>query len=188
MPSNKIPFSALPPAYQKQAAAQLGLSIEIPGEAVAKPAPIPSWEPLRQIHRVWIPGNIPSLKNSKQIVSIPIMGSKKCGACGHLKASPRLVPSKLHKTYEKASANWWKAATSEWLRHAEPLPRPLRIGFQFYRDSHRRFDYTNSLDTVQDLMVSNKWIEDDCAEVMLPIVIPYAYSKENPGVWILLFS
>lgn len=60
--------------------------------------------------------------------------------------------------------------------------KPYRVSFKFIRDSRRKFDYVNPLQTVQDLMVKNNWIEDDNCDNIIPIFEPYEYDKDNPGV------
>lgn len=113
-------------------------------------------------------GNVPSSKNSKQWTG------------------KFLISSKTTRTYQK-NTEWlwakWRPTFKAW---TNDLPKPYRVHFRFVRDSHRKFDYVNPLQTVQDLMVKHKWIEDDNADELLPVLEPYRYSKEYPGVeiWI----
>lgn len=59
---------------------------------------------------------------------------------------------------------------------------PYMVEFTFIRDSHRKFDYINAAQIVQDLMVKNKWLEDDNCDVMIPVFAPYQYKKNDGGV------
>ena len=60
--------------------------------------------------------------------------------------------------------------------------KPYKVSFKFIRGSRRKFDYVNPLQTVQDLMVKNNWLEDDNCDNIIPILEEYEYDKENPGV------
>ena len=62
------------------------------------------------------------------------------------------------------------------------------VGFYFIRDSRRKFDYVNPLQTVQDAMVKHKWIEDDNMEMLLPIFEGYHVDKERAGVHITILG
>lgn len=129
--------------------------------------------PTAMLKGIFIPGNVPSLKNNKKIIQIRPKGRPPI---------PRLVPSDRHAAYAKAVANHFLYHKQAFRNAAKTLPKPLRIAFQFIRDSRRAFDYTNAMDTVQDLMVEHGWIPDDNCNEMIPVPVPYLYSKERPGV------
>jgi Holliday junction resolvase RusA-like endonuclease len=131
--------------------------------------------------KIFIPGNVPSLKNSKQIISIPVKGRPGV-------KRPMLTSSKRHKQYKKDTAMYWTTLGLGFVKIVKPLPKPLHIHFQFIRGSKHKFDYTNALDTVQDLMTEFGWIDDDNADEILPIIEQYQYDKENPGVFIWVGS
>lgn len=132
--------------------------------------------------RIFIPGNVPSLKNSKQIIQIPIKGG-----CG--KKRPMLTSSKSVKAYERNTLMYWKINASKFREEAKwHQGKPLNVAFKFLRGSKHKFDYTNALDTVQDLMVRYGWIPDDNADEILPVIKPYEYNKSTPGVLIWIES
>jgi len=118
----------------------------------------------------FIPGNTPSLKNSKRIVGR-----------GKFK---KLIPSERHEAYEKETKVFYDNHSYEFCDEASNHTKPLNIAFYFVRDSRRKFDYTNAIDTVQDLIVKNGWIEDDNCTEMKPVIAGYHVDKENPGVYI----
>ncbi len=118
----------------------------------------------------FIPGNTPSLKNSKRIVGR-----------GKFK---KLIPSERHETYEKETKGYYQAQALSFIIESKIYDKPLNIAFYFVRDSRRKFDYTNAIDTVQDLIVKNGWIEDDNCTEMKPVIAGYHVDKENPGVYI----
>lgn len=112
----------------------------------------------------FIPHNVPSSKNSKQWT-------------GKI-----LISSKATQQYKKATAAYYKLYGKEFREITENLPRPLRIKFTFIRGSKHKFDYINPLQTVQDIMVDNNWIEDDNSDIILPVFEPYIYDKSKTGV------
>ena len=123
--------------------------------------------------------NVPSLKNSKRIVPNK-----------HTKRGFLLLPSELHEEYKKMTEMQYTMFGIEFRRAVKVfgLSHPLFVEFTYIRSSRHKFDYTNAQDTVQDLMVKNQWIEDDSADHLLPIFIPYQYDKTNPGVLIRLIT
>ena len=136
--------------------------------------------------RIFIPGNVPALKNSKQIIQIPIKGARACPLCKHKKGRPMLTSGKRHKEYVKATMGHWIQGAYIFKTAAKDMPRPLHITFFFHRKSRHQFDYTNALDTLQDLMVEHGWIPDDNAYEMIPVISGYEYDKDKPGVTIML--
>jgi hypothetical protein len=114
----------------------------------------------------FIPGNVPSSKNSKQWT-------------GRF-----LVMSKTMKTYVKNTADFWALYAADFQRKTKDLPKPLRVEFQFVRDSRRKFDYINPAQTVQDLMTEHGWIVDDNCDEIVPVFLPYKYDPSSSGVFI----
>lgn len=130
-----------------------------------------------KINTTWeIKGNVPSKKNSKRIV---IRGKH-----------PLLLPSELHETYKKQTALQYQVFGIEFRRAVKfyELEYPLRVEFTFIRGSKHRADFTNALDTVQDIMVSEKWLPDDDMLHIIPSFQPMEYDKNNPGVIIKLLT
>ena len=119
----------------------------------------------------FIPFNTPSSKNNKQWTG------------------KFLVWSKLAQKYRKDTKKYWieqkEAFCTECNFHH---CYPYEISFKFVRNSHRRFDYVNPLQTVLDLMVEHGWLLDDNADIVIPVFLPYAYDKENPGVYITILD
>ncbi len=113
---------------------------------------------------IFIPGNVPSSKNSKRWTG------------------KMLIHSKTTMNYIKASKAFYIENKYYFHKMIEGKEKPYKVSFTFIRGSRRKFDYVNPLQTVQDLMVKNKWIEDDNCDNIIPIFEPYQYDKENPGV------
>lgn len=118
----------------------------------------------------FIPGNVPSSKNGKQWTG------------------RYFVFSKATKEYQKNSRDWYLLYRDEFQKAVAELPKPLILEFEFVRDSRRKFDYVNPLQTVQDFMVDAGWVEDDSCDHIIPRFRPYRYDKEKPGVYINVIS
>jgi len=119
--------------------------------------------------RIFIPGEVPSSKNSRQII---IKGGKY-----------RSIASDFCQKYIKSTRILYSMAEPVFSRMI-PYTPPLCIGFQFVRKTNRIFDYTNIAQIVQDMMTQSNWIKDDRMSELLPVFFPYTKDKENPGVWI----
>lgn len=120
---------------------------------------------------IFISGNVPSSKNSKQWT-------------GRM-----LIKSKATRTYEAATEQVWIDKREEFLRRLELKKAPIKIGFYFVRGSRHKYDWVNPVQTIQDLMVKHGWIEDDNTTIMVPTPFRIKgvfdhYDKENPGVYI----
>lgn len=115
---------------------------------------------------IFIPGNVPSSKNSK------------------VWTGKLLINSKLARSYITDTAHIYKKYTSIVTQRLEMLKAPYPIEFTFIRKSRHSFDYINALQIVQDLMVMHGWLIDDNADVLIPMFRHYEYNKDNPGVYI----
>ncbi len=120
---------------------------------------------------IFIPGNVPSSKNNKQWT-----GTK-------------LIWSKSARDYREATQWLWASEAGRFRDQVKETPKPLMIAFYFVRDSRRKFDFANLLQTVQDMMVSYGWIADDNIDEMVPMPVCidgrfYHVDKDNAGVFI----
>ena len=122
---------------------------------------------------IFIPGNVPSSKNSKRFVRTR-------------NGKPRLIHSETAMRYIKATEWDYISGKKKFQDMIKGLEKPYYVSFTFIRDSKRKFDYVNPAQTVQDLMVKYGWIEDDNCEILIPVFEPYQYDKEKPGVIISL--
>lgn len=122
---------------------------------------------------IFIKGNVPSSKNGRRWTGKYFIGSK---------ATVR---------YYKESKAQWVENKEEFLKMIEGKEKPLTIGFHFVRGSKHQWDVINPLQTIQDLMVTYGWLEDDNTDIMLPVPLIiddkyHSYDKVNPGVYIEL--
>ena len=124
------------------------------------------------VKSIFIPGNVPSSKNSKQMIIN--------------QGRTFFVWSKTAQKYVRTSKNVYVSYALVFKKHLEGLKKPYRISFKFIRGSKHKFDYPNPLQTVLDLMVLYGWLEDDNADEVIPVFELYSYSKEKPGVKIAI--
>ena len=121
---------------------------------------------------IFIPGNVPSSKNSRMMTK-----------------SGLLIKSPLCFKYEKATKDIFVEKSKEFREYVGEIDKPLFIRLHFVRDSKRRCDFHNLTQFIADLLVKNGWIEDDNMNQVffVPYKIEgkwYSVYKENCGVWI----
>lgn len=113
---------------------------------------------------IYIKGNVPSSKNSKQWT-------------GRM-----LINSKTVRNYLKVYEYQFIEYREEFIKLIKNKDKPLNVCFYFIRDSKRRFDYVNVCQLPLDLMVKHKWIDDDNAQEIIPIFKGYEVDKSKAGV------
>ena len=118
---------------------------------------------------IFISGNTPSSKNSKQFVTL------KTG-------KTLLINSKTVQKYLKESKADWLTNKNEFLKMLKNKEKPYKIELYFIRDSKRRFDYINSAQIVFDLMQHYGYIEDDDSTNVIPIFKGFEVDKARAGV------
>lgn len=113
---------------------------------------------------IFITGNVPSSKNSKQWTG------------------KMLINSKTVRNYIKEHEQEWILYRSSFLKLIKSKPKPYRVGFYFIRNTKRKFDYLNAAQLPCDLMVKYGWIDDDNCTEIIPVFLGYEVDKNNPGV------
>jgi len=121
-------------------------------------------------NRIFIAGNVPSLKNSKQIVRT------KTGL-------PFITSSKLCKKYTSDTKMQFVNNVGKFYNIIVG-PKPLRIKFYFIRKDKRKFDYINVVQILLDLMIKYEYIADDNMDEVIPVFGGYHVDSSNPGVYI----
>jgi hypothetical protein len=154
---------------------------------------------------MFIPGNVPSLKNSKVKTSRGIFSSKTVNK--YIRALGIQAFSSSKKIV-KGYADPTRVNQIEELRaHFEEMKigksNPIIIGYHQVRNSKRLFDFSNSVEILQDLMTAHDFIEDDNVKYVFPVPMSingelidesnsrafplHSVDKENAGCWIKLF-
>ena len=118
---------------------------------------------------IFIPGNTPSSKNSKQFVTL------KTG-------KTLLINSKTVQKYLKESKADWLINKNEFLKMLKDKEKPYKVELFFIRDSKRRFDYINVAQIVFDLMQEYEYIENDDSINVIPIFKGFEVDKARAGV------
>ena len=118
---------------------------------------------------IFIAGNTPSSKNSKQFVTL------KSG-------KTLLINSKTVQKYIKESKTDWLVNKNEFLKMLKGKEQPYKVELFFIRDSKRKFDYINAAQIIFDLMQEYGYIEDDDSTNVIPIFKGYKVDKNGAGV------
>lgn len=159
----------------------------------------------KAIDMVFIPGNIPSLKNSKVKTSRGIFHSPTVSrfirSLGIQHFNSRKKEVKGYKDPLRPNKFEALRPAFEAMKHGKN--DPIIIGYHQVRNSKRLFDFSNSVELIQDLMTAHDFIEDDNVKYVFPVPMSidgrliseldprafplYSVDKENPGVWIKLF-
>jgi hypothetical protein len=115
------------------------------------------------VHSWFIPGNVPSLKNSK------VWTGK------YLVASPSV------KRWQKISLEAWQAQKDSFREVTKDLPRPYFIHFTFLRKVDNYWDITAPTETIADEMVRHGWINDDNIYEFIPVFGKPRLERKEPG-------
>lgn len=119
-------------------------------------------------------GELYSSKNSKRIVKF---GNR-----------PALIASSQYLKSIKPIEQQLILNRCKWLEMIKNTNKPFKIVFKIYRKTHRKFDYLNIVQGLQDLMVKCGWLSDDNADEIIPYFEPYEVDKTNPRTVIKIIS
>lgn len=110
---------------------------------------------------ITIVGRIPSKKNGKQIVCFGKV--------------PRVLPSKAYQ-------EWHKVASKQ-IADIDFIPSQSKIKFVLYAPDKRKADLSNKWQSVEDLLVDNKKLEDDNWFILPDIHMKFGgVDTENPRI------
>lgn len=154
---------------------------------------------------IFIPGNVPSSKNSKVKAARGIFSSPAVTRyLRNLGIQTYNSKKKYIKGYvDKTRPNIIEEFRDEIEKMKIGKENPLFIGFHHVRKQNREFDFSNSLELIQDLFTAHDFIEDDSVKYMFPVPMTikgelptprnlrkknwYSVDKNNPGVWVKIF-
>ena len=138
---------------------------------------------------IFIPGNVPSSKNSRINTKHGSFASKTVKSyLNSLGIQSYSSSKKLVKGYVN-KPNLIENLREDFLKQTSGKQLPLEIGFHFVRDSRRKFDFHNIVQVVLDLLTASDFIIDDNMDCVIPFALKrdgkfYSVDKENCGVWI----
>ena len=115
---------------------------------------------------ITIYGELYSTKNSKRI----------------LRAGNRFILAKsaVSKAQDKQIEQQLVIYRKKWESLCAGKKYPLKITFNIYRKTKRRFDYINIIQGLCDCMVRCGWLLDDDADHIIPCFEPYEVDSKNP--------
>jgi hypothetical protein len=144
---------------------------------------------------IYLKGNIPSKKNSKEIMSMFTGKSeccnseydrktKICSKCGKTTKSgkrPVLHNSKVVQEYIEQHADDYNKVRPLFLELTKNLSLPIQLGVYFIRDSNRKFDIGNVCQIITDLMKDHFLIPDDDSTNISCVFLGFHVDKNKPG-------
>jgi hypothetical protein len=154
---------------------------------------------------IFIPGNVPSLKNSKVKTGRGIFHSptvsKYLRSVGiqHFNSGKKIVKGYVAKD----RPNLYELQRENIEKMKDGLEYPLILGVHHVRSQNRLYDFGNSVELIQDLFTAHDFIIDDNVKYLYtsPMTIIgklisarnkltndwYSVDKEKPGVYLKLF-
>jgi len=154
---------------------------------------------------IFIPGNTPSLKNSKVKTSRGIFSSPTVNRYIRSIGIQKFSSSRqeVNGYADPSRPNLFEAQRAHFASMMQGKGKPVFIGYHQVRNSKRKFDFSNSVEIIQDLLTAHNFIEDDNVEFVFPIPMTidgrlpvegkirkeewYSVDKENPGVYLKVF-
>ena len=141
---------------------------------------------------IFIPGNVPSLKNSKVKTSKGIFPSKTfVKYLRSLNIQGFSSSKKIVKGYSDTinRPNLFAKAIGSYFDDFTSYKFPVLVGMHFVRGSKHKFDFDNAVSTIQDLLSAHDFIPDDSSNYFLPYPLIvneeyWSYNKEHPGVYL----
>lgn len=91
----------------------------------------------------------------------------------------RLIMSKTAREYTKWADIPFRVNKPLWDYKIKGYEYPVKVGFYFYRDSKRRFDYINIVQIIADLMQKHGYIDDDDALHFIPVFEGFEVTKKE---------
>jgi len=138
---------------------------------------------------IFIPGNCPSLKNSKIKTSRGIFPSKTVKSYLTDLGIQRYSASRKEVVGYKTKPNKFEELREIFNKALEGKEPPIEIGFHFVRKTKHKFDFNNANQIIADLLTAHGIIEDDNMDYFIPYAFKmndkfYTIDKENPGVYL----
>lgn len=144
---------------------------------------------------IFIPGSVPSLKNSKVKTKRGIFPSKR--VTKYLRSLNIQAFSSSKKTIkgykDKLKPNLFLLSVAKLRSDFAEAKYPITLGFHFVRKTKAKFDFNNANQLILDLLTAHDIIPDDNMDYIIPQAYKkndlwYSVDKENPGVYIKIIK
>jgi len=114
-----------------------------------------------------VKGDLMSSKNSKRILKT---------------RDGRLFIAKSEQALkgEKAITSQLNLQRDKWQEMVKQQRFPMALRFKIYRQTRRRFDYVNIVQSLLDVMVDLNMLPDDSADHIIPVFDQYEVDPGNP--------
>lgn len=140
---------------------------------------------------VFIPGNVPSSKNSKVATKTGLFHSKSVGK--YLRSLGIMSYSVTRKTvtgYKTIPSMYPLASLKDLFKDCK---KPSIVGLHFVRKDKKQFDFHNISQIVFDMLVAHDVIIDDSMEYIIPVPFKmedkwFSVNKDAPGVFISILD
>lgn len=137
-------------------------------------------------YNIFIPGNTPSLKNSKVATSKGVFPSKTVRKYMQSLGVKSYSCSRNYYVNYKTRPNLFEKAVEPMKEVLATRETPHEIGLFFIRNSKRKFDFINAAQIICDLLTAHGVINDDDMDNLIPMPIQvagswYTIDKERPG-------
>jgi len=146
---------------------------------------------------IFIPGNVPSSKNSKIATTVGNGESSKTVLLHSKTVKKYLRNLGIQRLSSKTGITGYVTRPNIFKQHIdgffEGVEYPCVLGFNFVRNSYRKFDFINACQILCDLFVAHGYIEDDDMKHLIPIPMMingsyYSVCKEKPGVHLAIIE
>jgi len=138
---------------------------------------------------IFIPFNVPSLKNSKIKTSRGIFPSKTVKSYLSDLGIQRYSASRKEVVGYAKRPNKIEELRDKFNKALEGKSLPVEVGFHFVRKTKHKFDFNNANQIIADLLTAHGIIEDDNMDYFIPYAFKmnnkfYTIDKDNPGVYL----
>jgi hypothetical protein len=134
----------------------------------------------------FIPGNVPSLKNSRICTKKGSFPSKTVTKYLRNIGVAKYSSSKQIVVNYKTKPNLFEKAVVPMKEIFVRMEPPYKIGLFFIRNSKRKFDWINAAQIICDLLTAHGVIHDDNMDYLVPTPVQvagswYTVDRERPG-------
>lgn len=112
---------------------------------------------------------------------------------GKMWTGSRFIASKSTREWRENSRQCWEDNKDKFKEQLVGLKKPYIVGYHFVRNSKRRYDWANPVNSMQDEMVKYSYLDDDNVTEMFPIPLSIdgeftSYDRNNAGVYMKIFT